>query len=133
MITPERARDVQLRFSTLHYAGFPSLDLPITCAPSPCGPAFPAASAHVRVDTGVRAGDRITPFYDPMIAKIIAHGADREQAIAHMADALDATRIEGLETNLAFLRNLVRNPVFGAGEARTNFIENNRAQLLASA
>ena len=81
----------------------------------------------------VREGDRITPFYDPMIAKILTHGSDRADAIMRMAQALEDTRIEGLETNLAFLRNVVRHPAFGAGLVRTNFIERHRAELLAPA
>ncbi len=95
--------------------------------------AFPPASPHLRVDTGVREGDRITPFYDPMIAKIITHGVDRADASMRMTQALEGTRIEGLETNLAFLRNVVRHPAFVAGLVRTNFIERNRAELLAPA
>ena len=104
--------------------------------PSPgtlAGLDFPSASPHVRIDTGVRAGDRITPYYDPMIAKVIVHGADRTDAIARMDQALHETRIEGLETNLAFLRNLIRHPAFAAGQVRTNFIELHRAELLAPA
>ena len=94
---------------------------------------FPPASPHLRVDTGVREGDRITPFYDPMIAKIITHGVDRADAILRMTQALEDTRIEGLETNLAFLRNVVRHPAFGAGLVRTSFIDRHRAELLAQA
>ena len=58
----------------------------------------------MRVDTGVEEGDAVTPFYDPMIAKIIAHGADRTAALERLAAALDATQVEGVTTNLAFLR-----------------------------
>ena len=94
---------------------------------------FPPTTPHLRVDTGVREGDRITPFYDPMIAKIITHGGDRADAIMRMTQALEGTRIEGLETNLAFLRNVVRHPAFVAGLVRTNFIERHRAELLAPA
>ena len=104
--------------------------------PSPgtlAGLVFPEASGHLRIDTGVRQGDRITPFYDPMIAKIIARGSDRAAAIALMKHALEATRIEGLETNVVFLRNVVRHPAFERGQVRTNFVERYRADLLAPA
>ena len=65
---------------------------------------LPEGLDGVRVDTGVEEGDQVTPFYDPMIAKIIAHGADRPAALERLAAALDATQVEGVTTNLAFLR-----------------------------
>ena len=69
----------------------------------------------VRVDAGVEEGDEIGLSYDPMIAKLIAHGADRDEAIARLERALDATVVEGVTTNLPFLRWLVRHPAFRAG------------------
>jgi 3-methylcrotonyl-CoA carboxylase alpha subunit len=89
----------------------------------------PAASPHVRVDTGVRSGDRITHFYDPMIAKVIVVGSDRTQAIDRMIEALSATSIEGIETNLEFLQRVIGHPAFRAGELRTDFIECHRQSL----
>jgi len=90
----------------------------------------PAPDAQVRIDTGVRAGDRITHFYDPMIAKLIVHGADRASAIARMQEALAATVIEGLDTNLPFLLKVLGHPAFRAGDVRTGFIERYKADLL---
>jgi 3-methylcrotonyl-CoA carboxylase alpha subunit len=59
-----------------------------------------------RVDAGVRAGDAITPFYDPLIAKIIVHGADRAQALSRLRSALERTELVGTTTNLSFLSAL---------------------------
>ncbi|MFG1807107.1 urea carboxylase [Streptomyces sp. NPDC049040] len=69
--------------------------------------AFPPG---VRVDTWVESGTEVTTSYDPMLAKVIAHGADREEALARLADALDATRIDGIETNLGLLRAALTDP-----------------------
>ena len=63
----------------------------------------------VRVDAGVREGDTISPYYDPMIAKLIVWGADRAQALARLDAALAQTHIVGLHTNVAFLRRVVRS------------------------
>ena len=65
--------------------------------------ALPPTGAEVRVDTGVRAGDEITPYYDPMIAKLIVHGEDRAAALRRLAEALAAYEIVGVATNVAFL------------------------------
>ncbi len=83
----------------------------------------------IRVDCGVRAGDDISPFYDPMIAKIIAHGDDRAQALDRLEQALAATLVAGPKTNLAFLRALCRAEKFRGGDFDTGFIENNLAAL----
>ena len=66
----------------------------------------------VRVDTGVEEGDAVTPFYDPMVAKIIAHGPSRAAALDRLAEALDVTQVEGVTTNLAFLRAAAASPAF---------------------
>ncbi|HEX5452531.1 MAG TPA: acetyl/propionyl/methylcrotonyl-CoA carboxylase subunit alpha [Stellaceae bacterium] len=84
----------------------------------------------VRVDTGVRQGDRVTPFYDPMIAKIVAAGPDRETARARLARALADTAAVGLATNLQFLARVVAAPDFAAGRVDTGFIERHAACLL---
>ncbi len=83
-----------------------------------------------RVDSGVIEGDDITANYDPMIAKLIVWGEDREQALARMAAALAQTHIVGLRTNVAFLQRLCQNPAFAAGQVHTGLIEQERAQLL---
>ncbi|MCB1457088.1 MAG: ATP-grasp domain-containing protein, partial [Nitratireductor sp.] len=76
----------------------------------------------VRIDSGVVAGDAISPFYDPMIAKLITSGPDRASALAALGEALDASRIAGSVTNLAFLRALAAHPGFGAGDVDTGLI-----------
>jgi acetyl/propionyl-CoA carboxylase alpha subunit len=79
-------------------------------------------SSGVRVDAGVAEGDEVGLGYDPLIAKLIAHGGDRDEALARLAVALDETVVEGVTTNLAFLRWLVRHPVVRAGKATTAFL-----------
>lgn len=87
----------------------------------------------VRVDSGVREGDAITPFYDPMIAKLIVWGEDRQQALARMADALGKTQIVGLSTNVAFLKRLVESKAFASGDLDTGLIGKNHAELFPEA
>lgn len=79
-------------------------------------------SGSVRVDAGVEEGDTIGLAYDPMIAKLIAYGRDRDEALALLADALARTEVAGVTTNLAFLRWLVAHPVVHAGRATTAFL-----------
>jgi acetyl/propionyl-CoA carboxylase alpha subunit len=76
----------------------------------------------LRVDAGVAEGDEIGLAYDPMIAKLVAHGRNRDDALARLAAALDETEIEGVTTNLPFLRWLVSHPVVRSGEATTAFL-----------
>ena len=78
--------------------------------------------AAVRVDAGVEEGDEIGLAYDPMIAKLVAHGRDREDALDLLAAALAETEVEGVTTNLPFLRWLVAHPVVRAGDATTAFL-----------
>lgn len=75
-----------------------------------------------RADTGVRAGDTISPYYDPMIAKIIVHGATRKIALSRLRSAITATEVAGTVTNLTFLGNLANHPGFGAGDVDTGLI-----------
>jgi 3-methylcrotonyl-CoA carboxylase alpha subunit len=75
-----------------------------------------------RADSGVRAGDTISPFYDPMIAKIIVHGPTRAVALSRLRDALRRCEIAGTVTNLAFLGALAAHPGFGRGEVDTGLI-----------
>jgi len=90
---------------------------------------LPAAEL-ARVDTGVRQGDAVTPFYDPMIAKIIAWGEDRPAAVGRLRRALAETAILGLRTNLGFLARVAAHPDFAAGAVDTGFIERHRQALL---
>jgi 3-methylcrotonyl-CoA carboxylase alpha subunit len=89
---------------------------------------FPVADG-VRIDTGVTAGSEVRPFYDPMIAKLIAHGATREQALDRLGVALDRTIAAGPRTNLRFLAALARAPEFRGGRFDTDFIDRNLAVL----
>jgi 3-methylcrotonyl-CoA carboxylase alpha subunit len=83
-----------------------------------------------RVDTGVRQGDTVTPFYDPMIAKIIAWGEDRAAAVRRLRRALAETAVLGVGTNLEFLARVAANPEFTSGAVDTGFIERHRATLM---
>jgi geranyl-CoA carboxylase alpha subunit len=83
----------------------------------------PAANDGVRVDHGLTRGQVVSPFYDPLLAKMIAHGADREEARRRLIVALEDTTALGLTTNRTFLIALARHPAFAAGEATTSFIE----------
>jgi 3-methylcrotonyl-CoA carboxylase alpha subunit len=82
-----------------------------------------------RIDSGVTEGDTVTPFYDPMIAKIITHGANREAAYAAMETALAASHAEGLTTNIAFLERLIRHPDIRSGTLDTGLIGRDLAML----
>jgi acetyl/propionyl-CoA carboxylase alpha subunit len=76
----------------------------------------------IRVDAGVEEGDEVGVSYDPMIAKLIAHGPTRDEALLRLRDALAATSVEGLTTNLGFLRWLVAHPALRAGRTTTAFL-----------
>jgi len=78
--------------------------------------------ADARVETWVESGTEVTPYYDPMLAKIIVRGATRAKAVQKMRAALDATRIYGIETNLAYLRQVCAHPAFEAGGISTGFL-----------
>jgi 3-methylcrotonyl-CoA carboxylase alpha subunit len=85
----------------------------------------------VRADTGVRSGDGISPWYDPMIAKVVVHGPTRAVALNRLAMALDGTQVAGTVTNLDFLRALARHPGFAAGQVDTGLIGRDLAALTA--
>jgi propionyl-CoA carboxylase alpha chain len=82
----------------------------------------PAENGGVRVDTGVYEGGEISMYYDSMIAKLIVHGATRDQAIAKMRDALNAFVIRGVSSNIAFQSALMQHPRFQSGKFNTGFI-----------
>ncbi len=82
----------------------------------------PPEGEGVRVDTGVYEGGEVSMYYDPMIAKLITYGKDREEATARMVDALDAYYIRGVNHNISFLNALMVHPRFVAGKLTTNFI-----------
>jgi 3-methylcrotonyl-CoA carboxylase alpha subunit len=82
-----------------------------------------------RIDSGVRSGDRISPFYDPMIAKIVTHGPDRASALASLSSALAEVRATGVTTNSGFLRRLTTQTDFAEGRPDTGLIERHLAEL----
>ncbi|TDV34360.1 3-methylcrotonoyl-CoA carboxylase alpha subunit [Paraburkholderia caballeronis] len=90
-----------------------------------------ATGASVRIDSGVREGDTITPFYDPMIAKLIVHGATRADALATMQRALEACEIVGPQTNVEFLQRLVTSEPFATADLDTGLIERHHDALFA--
>jgi 3-methylcrotonyl-CoA carboxylase alpha subunit len=106
------ARGFLPAIGTLHHLSFP-----------------PADGKTLRIETGVRQGDRISPFYDPMIAKLVAHGPDRAAALTRLGEALAATRIAGSTTNLTFLAALAGDPDFAAGDVDTGLIARNQEAL----
>jgi geranyl-CoA carboxylase alpha subunit len=83
----------------------------------------PASGQGVRIDHGLAAGRTISPFYDPMLAKLIAQGATREEARRRLIVALEDTVVLGLKTNRTLLIAMLRHPAFAAGEATTAFID----------
>ncbi|MBV6287049.1 acetyl/propionyl/methylcrotonyl-CoA carboxylase subunit alpha [Pseudomonas aegrilactucae] len=83
-----------------------------------------------RVDSGVSEGDSVSPFYDPMLGKLIAWGEDREQARLRLLAMLDEFAIGGLKTNIGFLRRILAHPAFAAAELDTGFIPRYQADLL---
>src|ERR1700722_6515335 len=87
--------------------------------------------ADVRVDSGVEAGGEVTPYYDAMIAKLIAHAPTRETALDRLAAALDRTVIAGPRCNVAFLAALARASEFRLGKVDTGFIDRNLTALRA--
>ena len=83
----------------------------------------PPYSMDVRTDDGIQAGQKISPYYDPMIAKLIAYGSTRATAIRRLASSLDDCQLLGVNNNKAFLASVLRNPAFISGEATTAFLE----------
>jgi 3-methylcrotonyl-CoA carboxylase alpha subunit len=92
---------------------------------------LPAQSDSVRVDTGVRPGDEVTPHYDTMIAKLIVRGRNREHALSVLRSALGEFEVAGLETNLALLSRIARCRAFAEVDLDTGLIERHRGELLA--
>jgi len=89
-----------------------------------------AAGPGRRVDSGVEEGDEVSPFYDPMLGKLITWGEDREQARLRLLSMLDEFAIGGLKTNINFLRRIIGHPAFAAAELDTGFIPRYQEQLL---
>ena len=87
--------------------------------------------AKVRLDSGVESGDAVSMHYDPMLAKLIVHGDDRDQALSTLNRALAALDVQGVTTNRAFLQRLATHPALKAAELDTRFIERHHASLFA--
>jgi acetyl-CoA carboxylase biotin carboxylase subunit len=83
----------------------------------------PPGGPGVRVDTHIYAGYTVPPYYDSLLAKVVVHGRTRTEALARMYQALDSFIIEGITTNIPFLRRIVSHPDFVAGEVDTKFLE----------
>lgn len=94
---------------------------------------LPQTSAHLRIDTGYREGETVSHYYDPMVAKIIVHGANREEARSRMIAALEAIEVEGISTNRDFLIACVSTEAFASGDLYTGFVDDYKAQLLPPA
>lgn len=93
---------------------------------------LPEGLDGVRIDSGVVEGDAVTPHYDPLIAKIVVHGEDRAAALARLERALDATTVVGPQTNLAFLRRVIRQPAFRAAAIDTLWLDREGGRLAAA-
>ncbi|KAJ3343340.1 Methylcrotonoyl-CoA carboxylase subunit alpha, mitochondrial [Gonapodya sp. JEL0774] len=91
---------------------------------------FPEPNPYLRVETGVQQGDSVGVFYDPMIAKLVTWGRDRDEALRRMEDALRETLVVGPGTNVEFLRRLCRNSGFIDADLDTGFISAHKADLL---
>ncbi|MPW22538.1 hypothetical protein GCT13_38410 [Paraburkholderia sp. CNPSo 3157] len=88
-------------------------------SPGPLTVFRPPVANGVRVETGYAEGNRVTPFYDPMLAKVIARAPTRDAAIARITDALDAFDIEGVKTNIPFALDVLKSDAFQAGDVHT--------------
>ncbi|MFH4974952.1 hypothetical protein AB6A40_001661 [Gnathostoma spinigerum] len=86
--------------------------------------------ANARIDSGVQEGDEVSIHYDPMIAKVIILGKNREDAIARLCGALQKTRISGLSTNISFVRSVLQHPEFIKGNVSTDFINDFQNELV---
>jgi propionyl-CoA carboxylase alpha chain len=101
---------------TMHTLRFPDVDARFTV------PAVQAGQAGLRLDSGVESGSEISPYYDPMLAKLIAWAPTRRAAARRLASALDRARIHGPATNRALLASVLRHPKFLAGQADTSLL-----------
>src|SRR3546814_9627846 len=91
---------------------------------------FPEDAEGIRIDSGVRPGDSVSVHYDPMLAKVIAWGADGATALARLQRALARTEVAGVVTNVGFLQAVLAHTRFAAGVVDTAFIDQQRAVLV---
>jgi 3-methylcrotonyl-CoA carboxylase alpha subunit len=94
---------------------------------------FPQQGPHLRVDTGVVEGDEVTPYYDPMIAKLIVWDTSRAEALRRLAAATQQVEIAGVNANVAFLGSVASHPAFADGAVHTGFIDEHKATLIPAA
>ena len=121
---PLTQSDIELQghsFEARIYAEDPANDF-IPCSGTIEALSTPLNSEFVRIDTGIAQGDEISPFYDPMIAKLIVHDDNREQALSRLRQALEQFHLAGFSTNIGFLHNLASHPTFAQGAPSTHFI-----------
>jgi 3-methylcrotonyl-CoA carboxylase alpha subunit len=131
---PCRQRDLAIRGHAIEarlYAEDPARDF-LPAAGRLERLSFPKAGSQVRIDSGVREGDEISLYYDPMIAKLIVAGKDRPAALARLERALAATRVSGVATNLEFLQRIAAQADYRAGRIDTVFVSRHGDELLAS-
>lgn len=125
--------DIQLQghsFEARIYAEDPANDF-IPCSGTIEALHVPLNSEFVRIDTGIAQGDEISPYYDPMIAKLIVHDDNREQALSRLQQALEQFHLAGFSTNIGFLYNLACHSHFKQGAPSTHFIAEQGNSLTA--
>ncbi len=130
---PLTQSDIQLQghsFEARIYAEDPANDF-IPCSGTIEALHTPLNSEFVRIDTGIAQGDEISPFYDPMIAKLIVHDDNREQALSRLQHSLEQFHLAGFSTNIGFLHNLASHPTFKQGAPSTHFIAEQGDSLVA--
>ncbi|MFY8328481.1 acetyl/propionyl/methylcrotonyl-CoA carboxylase subunit alpha [Pseudoalteromonas sp. ZZD1] len=118
-------------FEARIYAEDPSNDF-IPCSGTLDGLYTPAESEFVRIDTGIKQGDEISPFYDPMIAKLIVHDDTRTAALSRLSTALEQFHLSGFSCNVSFLHNLANHQTFKQGAPDTHFIEEQGDALITN-
>ena len=128
---PRRQEDLRLHGHAVE-ARLYAEDVPAGFLPATGRLAHLRFPGGVRVETGVREGDEIAPWYDPMIAKLVAHAPTRAEALVRLGRALDETQVAGCVTNLGFLAALVRHEGVRAGEVDTGLIARDLDRLVPS-
>jgi acetyl-CoA carboxylase biotin carboxylase subunit len=97
-------------------------------SPGPINTWIEPSGPGVRVDAGYREGNRVTQFYDPLMAKLCVHGATRDEALAKARKAVGAFQIDGLKSNLPFFAELLDDPEFASGRYDTGLVQRMRSR-----
>jgi len=130
---PQAGHAIEARvYAETPLGGFLPATGTITRLREPPNPRQGGGAATVRVDTGVRQGDDVTMFYDPMVSKLIVHALDRPAALKAMAKALSQYHVSGLPTNLGFLKRCVEHQAFQKGGVTTAFLDDFGEAILAA-